>query len=90
MAQIDKPKALSPIQATSLPAAAELLAVSNPARDEEPAAPSELAALAADVAANTGVATTEVIASPAATIAETIARVVIVLFIVTEFTEKII
>jgi hypothetical protein len=50
----------------------------------------ELPALAAVDAANTGVATTEVIASPAATIADTIARVVIVLFIVTEFTEKII
>ena len=88
--QSERPKALSPKQATSLPAAAELLAVSNPARDEEPEAPLELAALAADVAANTGVATTEVIASPAATIADTIARVVIVLFIVREFTEKII
>jgi hypothetical protein len=81
---------LSPKQATFEPAAAELLAVPKPARDEEPAAPSELAALPADDAAKTGVATTEVIASPAATIADTIARVVIVLFIVTEFTEKII
>jgi hypothetical protein len=81
---------LSPTQATWSPAAAELLVVPNPARDEEPAAPLELPALAAVDAANTGVATTEVIASPAATIADTIARVVIVLFIVTEFTEKII
>ena len=81
---------MSPKQATFAPAPAELLAVPPPARDEEPAPSSELAALPADDAANTGVATTEVIASPAATIADTIARVVIVLFIVTEFTEKII